>query len=277
MRVEVMQHFGLTVPFEKAGYYDSARHQELIEAIRGSITEGRLIAICGVIGSGKTVVLRRLQEIFEVEGKITVARSLAVEKHRLKLADFMTALLYDLSTEPPARIPNGEKRERELRELVRKHQKPVALFVDDAHDLSRRALTDLARLMALVESGGGRLSVVLAGQPTLRAALHRSVMREIGHRTEIFSLDGMAGGERDYIRWLLKACAIDQKAAETMLTEEAIELLASQLCTPLRIQRYLRRALEASYQAGEQPVSVEVVEMALCSSAPPQPVTTWRH
>jgi type II secretory pathway predicted ATPase ExeA len=31
------------------------------------------------------------------------------------------------------KIPSGEKRERELRELVRKNKKPVALFVDEAH------------------------------------------------------------------------------------------------------------------------------------------------
>jgi DNA invertase Pin-like site-specific DNA recombinase len=35
------------------------------------------------------------------------------------------------------RIPTqGEKRERDLRELVRKNKRPVALFVDEAHDLN---------------------------------------------------------------------------------------------------------------------------------------------
>jgi type II secretory pathway predicted ATPase ExeA len=165
MRVEVRQYFGLTVPFDQAGYYDSGHHKELIEEIRGSITAGRLIAICGVIGSGKTVLMRRLQQLLKEDGKIMVATSLALEKHRLKLADFITALLYDLSTDPLVRIPRGEKGERELLELVRKHQKPVAFFIDDAHDLNRRALLDLRRLMGLVEGGGQRLSVVLAGQP----------------------------------------------------------------------------------------------------------------
>ena len=31
MRIEVMQYFGLTVPFEQAGYYESAHHRDLIE------------------------------------------------------------------------------------------------------------------------------------------------------------------------------------------------------------------------------------------------------
>jgi type II secretory pathway predicted ATPase ExeA len=189
MRVEVMQHFGLAVPFEQAGYYERAHPSALIEQIRGAITAGRLVAVCGAIGSGKTVLLRRLQHILKEEDKITVSTSFALEKHRVGRSEFITALWYDVSTKTPARIPSGEKRERDLREWVRKHQKPVALFIDDAHELTRRALIELWQLMTLIESDGGRLSVVLAGQPTLRKALRHATRREFGHRTEVFALE----------------------------------------------------------------------------------------
>ena len=189
MRVEVMQHFGITrAVFEQAGYYASVHHRALIEQIRGAITAGRLVAVCGAIGSGKTVLLRRLQQMLQEDGEITVSRSLALEKRRLGRADFITALWYDVSTEPPMRIPRGQGRERDLREWVRKHQKPVALFIDDAHELTRRALTDLRQLMTLIESDGGRLSVVLAGQPTLRQALRQATRREVRHRAAVFTL-----------------------------------------------------------------------------------------
>ena len=236
MRAEVMQHFGIRVPFNQAGYYETAHHKELMKDIRGAINEGRLIAVCGVIGSGKTVLLRRLQEILDEERKITVSQSLSVEKRSIKLAAFIAALFYDLSTEKQVKIPSGEKRERELRELVRKNKKPVALFVDEAHDLNRHTLTELKRLMELVEGGGGRLSVVLAGHPKLRNDLRQPTMEEIGYRTDVFSLDGIAGSQREYIRWLLGACAADKKEAETILTVEAIDVLASVLRTPLQIQ-----------------------------------------
>jgi len=55
--------------------------------------ERRLIALCGVIGSGKTVMLRRLQQVMEAEKKITVSKSLAIEKLSIKLATFIAALL----------------------------------------------------------------------------------------------------------------------------------------------------------------------------------------
>lgn len=34
MRVEVMQHFGLRVPLNQAGYYETAHHKELMKDVR---------------------------------------------------------------------------------------------------------------------------------------------------------------------------------------------------------------------------------------------------
>ncbi|CAI1494373.1 pigment precursor permease [Serratia quinivorans] len=69
MRVEVMEHYGLAQPIDQAGYYETAHHKQLIKDIRGAIHEGRLIAVCGVVGSGKTVTLRRLQQRLREENK----------------------------------------------------------------------------------------------------------------------------------------------------------------------------------------------------------------
>ena len=88
-----------------------------------------------MIGSGKTVTLRRLQQQLKEENKVIVSKSLAVEKHSIKLGTLIAALFYDLPAEKQIRIPTqGEKRERELRELVKKSKRPVVPFVDEAHD-----------------------------------------------------------------------------------------------------------------------------------------------
>jgi len=103
MRVEVMEHYGLTRPIDQAGYYETAHHKQLLKDIKGAIHEGRLVAVCGVVGSGKTVTLRRLQQQLTDENKIIVARSLSVEKHTIRLATLISALFYDLA---PDRSPN---------------------------------------------------------------------------------------------------------------------------------------------------------------------------
>lgn len=264
MRVEVMEHFGLMVPLNQAGYYETHHHKELMKDIRGAINEGRLIAVCGLIGSGKTVTLRRLQQMLENEKKVTVSRSLAIDKHSVKLSTLLAALFYDLSTEKNVRIPSGvERRERELLDLLRKNKRPVALFVDEAHDLHSHTLIGLKRMMELVEHGDGKLSVVLAGHPKLKNDLQRPTMEEIGFRTEVFSLDRITGSQREYIQWLLACCTQGRIKVESILTEDAVNLLATKLRTPLQVQRYLTLALEAAYQIGEKPISAEVVESVL--------------
>ncbi|KZC22076.1 AAA family ATPase [Rhodanobacter thiooxydans] len=278
MRVEVMQHFGLTLAFNQAGYYETEHHKELMKDIRGAIGEGRLIAVCGVVGSGKTVLLRRLQQALDEEKKVTVSKSLAIEKQSIKLATLISALFYDLSADKQVQIPKqGERRERQLQELVKKGKRPIVLFVDEAHDLNGHTLTGLKRLMELVEDGGGLLSVVLAGHPKLRNDLRRPTMEEIGYRTDVFSLDGIAGAQREYIKWLLATCSGGQIETNAILTEDAIDVLASKLRTPLQVQLHLSLALEAAYQAGEQPVTASVVESVLSRQIDDLEPTLTRH
>jgi hypothetical protein len=92
----------------------------------------------------------------------------------------------------------------DLLELFHKAKRPVALFVDDAHDLHPRTLTPLKRLVELVTEGGGQLAVILVGHSQLRRDLKRPPMEEIGHRTTLFEFGGLRDRQRDYIDWALR-------------------------------------------------------------------------
>lgn len=264
MRAEVMEYYGLTRPLNRAGYYETEHQSQILRNVRGAVLEGRIVALCGVIGSGKTVTLRRLQQQLKDENRITVSRSLAVDKHSIKLSTLIAALFYDLSPGKKVRVPTrSEDRERELQELVKKGKRPVALFIDDAHALKDEAITGLKRLMEVIEDDGGSLSVVLAGWPKLSNDLRRPKLEEIGMRTDTFSLDGITGSQREYIQWLLSTCSEQPKAPEAIISPEAVDLLASRLRTPLQIEWHLSQAFEAAYQAGESSVGAELVEALL--------------
>ena len=100
------------------------------------------------------------------EGKILVSKSLAVDKGRVNLGTLIMALFFDLATEKSFTVPTqAEKRERKLRDLIKKRKKPVALFIDEAHDLHGQTLIGIKRLIELVQDSGAILSVVLAGHP----------------------------------------------------------------------------------------------------------------
>jgi type II secretory pathway predicted ATPase ExeA len=277
MRAEVMAHYGLEKPFERAGYYVTPHHKELFDDVRSAVIRGRLIAISGVIGSGKTVTLRHLENALREEKNVIVSRSLAVEKHNVKLATLISAIFYDLTQEKQTKIPTqNEKRDRELVELIKKHKKPVVLFVDEAHSLNGHTLRGLKHLMELVTGSGYILSIVLAGHPKLKNDLGRSSMEEIGYRTSIFEFNGIVGYQRDYLGWLLETCGGDN-VEEIFFTDEAADLLCDRLKTPREMQAYLTQALEMGYATGDKPIGISVVESALARRVDDLEPTLTRH
>ena len=193
-----------------------------------------------------------------------LAESLSVDAARTTVPTLIAALFYDLSREKEVKIPTqGEKRERELRKLVVRSGKPVALFIDEAHDLHGRTLNGLKRLMEVVGRGGGNLSVVLIGHPKLRNDLRRPTMEEIGHRTDVLAFEGLGEDTRAYLDWLLGECAEDGVEVDTLIEPTALDLMAMRLSTPLQFAEHLNRAFEAGFRMGQQPITADIVAATL--------------
>ncbi len=276
MRSDVMKHYGLTRDLPRSGYFETEQLREVFDDIEAAIHGGKLLALVGLVGCGKTTTLHRLIDRLKEEKNILVSQSLAVDKHRVNLGTLMTALFYDLVTEKDFKIPTQpEKRERKLVEVIAKRRKSIVLFVDEAHDLHHKTLVGLKRLVELVQNSGGTLSVVLVGHPKLRNDLRRPTLEEIGARTALFWLEGIKGQERAYIEWLLGQCTKSESAE--ILTEEAIERLATGLSTPLQIEQYLTLAFEAAYQVGQKPVSVEIIDSVLAADLDAMEATLTRY
>jgi type II secretory pathway predicted ATPase ExeA len=263
MLTEVMDHFGLTREFHTAGYFETEHHTQLIKDVKSAVYGGRLIALSGIVGCGKTMLLTKLRQELAREDKVVVSKSLSVDKARTTITLLIAALFYDLSPDKDPKIAKqGERRERDLQDLFRRGRKPVVLFVDEAHDLHGKTLIGLKRLMEVIADGGGSLSIVLAGHPKLRNDLRRPTMEEIGYRTNVFTFEGLGDRQRDYILWLLKTCA--PAASPTDLVDEpAIDLLATKLRTPLQIGQHLTLAFEEAFRVGENPVSIDIIEAVL--------------
>ncbi len=279
MRAEVMEFYGLARSPRSTDYYETAHHRKLLKDIRQAVYDSDLIALCGVVGSGKTVTLRRLQDMLAEDGRVLVSKSVAVEKDRATLGTLITALFCDLTLEKEPKIPKqGELRERELRKLAKKRKKPIVLIIDEAHDLHRHTLTGLKRLIEMLADGGGKLSILLAGHPKLRNELRNPNMEEIGNRTVVFSLEGVTGSQREYIEWLLVSCARNKTLdVDAIIEPAALDLLASRLRTSLQIEQHLTLAFETGYQASEKPITEAIVESVLSKQIDDLEPTLTRH
>lgn len=267
MRNEIMRHFNLTKEFRQAGYFETEHLKEIFRDVKDDIKLGKLIAISGMVGSGKTVFLKRLQDELAREKEILVARSLSLDKGQVTVSALMAALFMDLTArgkDKEIKVPaQSEKQIRKLQEIIQKSKKTVALFVDEAHDIHGHTLRGLKRLMEVVQEGEGLLSIVLAGHPKLKNDLRRSSLEEIGHRATIFNLDGIGAGKREYIEWLIARCLKAETAVEVVFSIEAVDLLAERLATPLQIEHYLTLAVEEAFTIGANQVTAEIVESVI--------------
>jgi len=268
VRTDAMNFYRLNRVFQQAGYYETAQLKDLLVRMKTQIKHGGLIALSGMIGSGKTVTLRRLREELAKENQVIVCRSLTLQKERVGLDSLMLALHYDLNLNKDYRAPSFSKERwvRELCDLILKKNKPVALFIDEAHDLSRNTLKGLKRLLEVIAEDGGRIAVVLAGHPRLRNEIRQSAMEEIAFRTHFFELDGAIHSRREYIEWLLNECSEQEIEPNQILEPDAIDLLAERLITPLQINQHLTMALEAGHSADECPVSAGTVQSVLSTN-----------
>lgn len=261
---EVMEFYGLAREFRNAGFFETEGWRRLYQELRAAIVAGHLTALTGVVGSGKTVTGRRIRADLERDKQILVSTTLAVERDKVKLNTLMTALFADLVTEKNFKIPSQtEVRERELRDLIRRRRKPVALFIDEAHDLHGKTLIGLKRLVEVVREAEAMLSIVLIGHPSLVVSLRRPTMEEIGARATVLELPGIRGQEQEFIQWMLAECAAEKVEPGNVFTQEAIDVLAERLTTPLQVIHYAWRALEEGHLIGQKPVEQATVEDVL--------------
>lgn len=63
-----MEYFGLRQELHAAGFYETEHHRQIIKDIRATVGGGRLIAVTGIVGSGKAMSLRHLQAELDREG-----------------------------------------------------------------------------------------------------------------------------------------------------------------------------------------------------------------
>jgi len=252
LTAKIRRQFQIAKDWSQAGYYETARSKEISADVRAAIMAGRLIALSGPVGVGKTVLIKQLQARIITDKKIIFARSLSIDKPRVVLPALMTALFLDITGDPGMKVPTQpERRERLLQEAIKAAKKaakkPVVLFIDEAHDLHGNTLNGLKRLMEIVDAGGGVLSIVLVGHPRLQNDLRRATMEEIGHRSTTIEIAGLGKDARPFIDWLLKQCLAEGAKSNDVISAEACEFLAEKLNTPLQIAEHLNRALRSAW------------------------------
>jgi type II secretory pathway predicted ATPase ExeA len=74
MLSDVRNYYGLARDFAPAGYFETEHSEQIVRELKLEIKTGKLLALSGIVGCGKTTILRRIQEALFQDKEILPAR-----------------------------------------------------------------------------------------------------------------------------------------------------------------------------------------------------------
>jgi len=228
------------------------------------------IALVGAVGSGKTVVLKRVLESLDREGSYEVSRLRCVEKEQVNAYSIMEALVRDFSSEPPRRSREARARQigAMLTSMIADRRRPV-LVIDEAHALNYRTLRALKRLYDETECGFRRsIAIILVGQNSnvdkgynLQDKLGNWDLHEVSERCELMQLGGLGKELGDYLGFKFGRAGSKREIVKLA----AVQLLRKAWDTPLAVNNTVALAMTLAFEVGKDVVTQELMGEGLAA------------
>jgi len=276
---EALKHFKLfRDPFtddiqRDADIYMSDEHRYIEAAMLDAARHGGFLAVVGEVGSGKTVMRRKVVGQLTRDGDTLVVFPQIIDKTRLTASSICDAIVQDISSERcRAKL---EDKSRQVRRLLMDRSKSGyrnVLIIEEAHDLAKQTLKYLKRFAELEDGYRKLLGIILIGQPELKHAFDEATnvdMREVIRRVQVAEIRGLNGHLKAYLSVKFKRVG---KKAEEIFAEDAYEALSKRLTSssrdgkqkishayPLLVNNYVARAMNVAFEMGEARITAEVV------------------
>ena len=239
-------------------FYKSSKHGAALNVLEfGLFNRSGFVVITGEIGTGKSLLLRKMMEAAGTE--LTLGMISNTHGQSQNLTEWIPAAfkLRSKGKDPVAAHRNFSDFLR--REQAKNHR--VVLVVDEAQNLSPGMLEEL-RLLSNLNSGKDPiLQIVLSGQPGLRDLLCRSDMVQFAQRIDAeYHLEPMDAAETNqYIRHRVRTAG-----RELPLFDEAAFPLIYRLTggVPRLINQVCERSLVYGFAESAKKISARLVAEA---------------
>jgi type II secretory pathway predicted ATPase ExeA len=275
---EAMKHFKIfRNPFiddiqKDSDIFMSEEHRYIEAAMLDAARHSGFLAVIGEVGSGKTVIRRKVMEQLNKDGDTIVIFPQVIDKTRVNFSSICDAIIMDLSEQSPKRTL--EAKSRQVHKLLQERAKQgfrSVLILEEAHDLSIATLKYLKRFQEIEDGYRKLLGIILLGQTELNNLLDESrhiEMREVIRRIQTCEIRGLNGNTKDYLRMKFKRLNLK---IEDIFEDNAFKALSDRLTTrdrrnktishayPLVVNNYAARAMNMAFEMGEKKVTSDVM------------------
>lgn len=244
---------------------------------------GRMVAVIGESGAGKTTMLDDLKEKILREHRPVVCIEPSVEGMEesdtkgksIKSAEIHAAIVLTLDANASV-AQSSEKRSRQVKRMLEESVqsgRSHLLIIEEAHALPVPTLNHLKRLHEKMRLGRRpMLGILLVGHPELEKKLNRFDVREVMQRTEIARLLPLNADLSTYLQ--LRATAAGRKLDE-FITPDGVDELRTRLTVkgggqdtpvsllyPLNVNNWMVAALNMAAELGAPRVDRDVIRSA---------------
>jgi type II secretory pathway predicted ATPase ExeA len=275
---EAMKHFKIfRNPFiddiqKDSDIFMSEEHRYIEAAMIDAARHGGFLAVIGEVGSGKSVMRRKVVEQLKKDGDVIVIFPQMIDKNRVNAASICDAIVMDLSEQRPRM--RLEDKTRQVHKLLLERAKQgfrAVLIVEEAHDLHTSTLKYLKRFYELEDGYRKLLGIVLIGQSELKNLFNEQYhidLREVIRRIQVAEIKGLNGNIKAYLS--LKFKRIGAKI-DDIFDDGAFAALSRRLklqdrnnraishAYPLTVNNYAALAMNEAFELGFPKVSADVI------------------
>ncbi len=257
-------HWGFTrTPFTKdlapSMLHRHPGHAEAVARIAWCVDEAAIGVITGEVGAGKTVAVRAaLADLDNSRHTVIYMGNPAIGARGL-----YTTIVYNLGQVP--RVPRGRREPQAPAARaagVNERGRKVVIVVDEGHLLAADQLEELRLLTNADMDATSPFTLVLVGQPTLRARLRLGAFAALDQRVALrYALPPLAQADTgEYIAHHLKLAG----RTDTLFSDDAITRIhKASRGLPRAVNNLAVQALIAAYAAGASIVDDKAARAAV--------------
>ncbi|WP_198912593.1 AAA family ATPase [Desulfuromonas acetoxidans] len=251
----------------------SDEHRYIEAAMLDAARHGGFLAVIGEVGSGKSVMRRKVIEQLKRDGDVLVIYPQVIDKERVTAGSICDAIIYDISNEKPKQRLEAKSRQvqRLLLDRSRNGFRHV-IILEESHDLSVPVLKYLKRFHELEDGYKKMLGIILVAQTELKSRFTESQnidMREVIQRVQIAEIHGLNGSLKGYLKVKFERLGVK---LDSIFTDDAFDMISSRLTTqddsrrkvslahPLRVNSLVIDAINLAHEMGEERVTGDVIQ-----------------